>query len=518
MVAPERIVRSESAEWAVLERKSAFYAKDFRLNVAFTDDPDRVAGLSWSAPGLHADLSRNLWDAGLVSDLLALAERCDVAGLRDAMWEGEPINRTEARAVQHVHQRMAEHRGAGSPTAMMLEAAERIRGDACWTHLVHIGVGGSGLGPELCLQALCDAIETPIDIRVVGNVDGHDLHQALRGLDPTRTVFVVASKSWTTLETRLNAAKARAWLEQDGLARWEDHAVAVTAKPEKALADGYRQVLEMPESVGGRFSIWSAVGLPLAIALGSKGFEGFLDGAREMDEYFHSEPMTENLPVLLGLLDVWYATFLKMPSRCVVPYHHGLRRLPAYLQQLEMESNGKRVDVAGRALSGATAPAVWGEVGTNSQHAFFQWLHQGAQRIPVEFVLVARACHPWPDHQRWLHASALAQAKALMEGCQAGPGQLAGHEDFPGNRPSTVLVLDDLSPRRLGALLAMYEHRTFVAGAVWGINSFDQWGVELGKRLARTIEPALMGEAMDSLDPATARLVTRLRQLQATLD
>ena len=500
--------------WQDLQQQASIYEEAFNLGEAFTADPDRASRFSRSAVGLQADLSRNLWDEALLHRLLDLAEESGFTAMRAAMWGGEAINGTEGRAVEHVHQRLPCRTDGGNAAGPVLAMADSIRQAGRWSHLVHIGVGGSGLGPELCLQALWDEADSPIDVRVVGNVDGHELDQALRGLDPKRTVFVVASKSWSTLETMLNADKARAWLGQDPLASWAEQAIAVTAKPEKARADGYEHVLTMPESVGGRFSIWSAVGLPLAVALGRKGFEDFLQGAAEMDTHFHDVPLAQNLPVLLGLLDVWYASFLKMPSRCVVPYHHGLRRLPAYLQQLEMESNGKRVDRAGLPLSHATAPAVWGEVGTNSQHAFFQWLHQSTQRVPVEFILVARARHPWPDHQRWLHASALAQAKALMEGSTPGPGQLPGHEDFPGNRPSSMLILEDLSPRSLGALLALYEHRTFVAGAVWGVNSFDQWGVELGKRLAKAIEPALAGGDVSDLDAATANAARMLQRMQ----
>lgn len=499
--------------WVQLQNLAKYYTSYFNLSEVFQAHPERVHALTFQAPHVIADLSKNLWDETVLSVLLALAQSCQIEQQRDAMWAGRAINYTEQRAVQHVHVRMPAGSGLSCTVQPVLEAAERIRQQPRWAHLVHIGVGGSGLGPELCLQALQPYVQSNIEVHVVGNVDGHELQQVLAGLDAARTLFVVVSKSWSTLETRLNAQAARQWLEAHGRC-WAEHAVAVTASPQKASADGYEQLLEMPETVGGRFSVWSAVGLPLAVVLGRQGFEALLHGAHDMDEHFRHAPLETNLPVNLALLDVWYATFLNMPSRCVVPYHHGLRRLSAYLQQLEMESNGKRVDADGQPLIYNTAPVVWGEVGSNSQHAFFQWLHQGQQRTPVEFVLVARAHHGWPEHQRWLHASALAQAKALMDGRQAGAGQLPGHQDFPGNRPSSLLVLEDLSPASLGALLALYEHRTFAAGVVWGINSFDQWGVELGKQLAQAIQPALMHGHTLGLDASTAQMVQWLRVMQ----
>lgn len=501
-------------QWAQLQGLAHHYTRHFHLAAALQADPDRVTALTLRAPHVMADLSKNLWDAPVRSALLALAQSRGLAQQRAAMWAGAAINQTEGRAVQHVHLRMPAGQGLSDSVLPVLDVAEDIVQQRRWTHLVHIGVGGSGLGPELCLQALQPYAQSNIQVHVVGNVDGHELHQVLAQLDPAHTLFVVVSKSWGTLETRLNAQAARQWLEADGTQQWADHALAVTACPQKAQAEGYHQVLTMPETVGGRFSLWSAVGLPLAVILGRQGFQDLLRGARDMDEHFYHAPLESNLPVHLAALDVWYATFLQLPSRCVVPYHHGLRRLPAYLQQLEMESNGKRVGTDGQPLPYLTAPAVWGEVGSNSQHAFFQWLHQGPQRTPVEFLLVAKAQHAWPEHQRWLHASALAQAKALMDGKPAGPEQLAGHQDFLGNRPSSMLLLKDLSPTSLGALLALYEHRTFAAGVFWGINSFDQWGVELGKQLAQTIEPALVHGQTAGLDASTAQLVQWLRHWQ----
>lgn len=497
--------------WAELQAQAADFFKHFELLKAFNGDNQRAQRFTLKAPHLVADLSKQLWDEPLRQRLLAFAEASGVAARRDCMWRGETVNTTEQRAVEHVHLRMPPGNGYRHLTDSMLDMAELVRHDPRWTDVVHLGVGGSALGPELVLQALEGQEESRIKVHVVGNMDGHELHHLLLRLRPASTLFVVASKSWSTLETRLNATEARHWLEADGALSWADHAVAVTAYPAKAEAEGYRMVLRLPESVGGRFSVWSSVGMPVAVQYGRKAFEDLLAGAHEMDEHFRLAPALQNVPINLGLLDVWNASFLRMDSRCVVPYCHGLRRLPAYLQQLEMESNGKQVAYTGKPLAYATAPAVWGEVGSNGQHAFFQWLHQSPQRTPVELVLVAKAAHGLSDHHRWLNANALAQAQALMQGQVAGSNQLSGHQDFPGNRPSTVLLLDDLTPKSLGALLALYEHKTFVAGVLWGVNSFDQWGVELGKQLAKSIEPALKTGNTQGLDPSTANLVHALR-------
>lgn len=502
--------------WQTLGLQATEYASTFDLRQAFATQPGRFAALSLSAPHLRADLSKNLWDSSVLSDLLALAESKGLNARREALLAGEVVNSTENRPALHAWLRMNHHQPAAVSHEWsqglheMLAQAEALRADPEVDDVVHIGIGGSGLGPEMALQALQPFKTCRQRIHVVSNLDGHDLHQTLRGLQPARTRFVVASKSWSTVETLRNARSAWDWCMAEGLEAPGSHFIAVTSCPDRATAMGYAQVLHMPEGVGGRFSLWSSVGLPLAVAIGSEGFRQLLRGAAEMDAHFAQTPLPSNLPVWLGLLDVWNSTFLNLGSRCVVPYHHGLRRLPAYLQQLEMESNGKRVDTQGQPLPYPTTAALWGEVGSNSQHAFFQWLHQGSQRVPTELLLVRRPAHDLDGHHDALLANGLAQAQALMLGAQAGTGQLAGHQDFPGNRPSTVLLLEELSPASLGALLALYEHRVFVAGVVWGINSFDQWGVELGKTLARNLEPRLASGDTAGLDGSTAGLVAWL--------
>ena len=393
--------------------------------------------------------------------------------------------------------------------ANMLDCAEAVRADRAITDVVHIGIGGSDLGPRLVVQALHSGGHAGGPrLHFVANMDGHELAETLAGLKPSNTLFIVASKSFGTAETLRNAQSARAWFEAGGGADVARHFIAVSANAAAAAAFGAGRCLGFDDGVGGRFSLWSSIGLPIAIALGRHGFEALLVGARTMDVHFACAPIERNLPIQLALLDLWNRNFHGLASRCVAPYHHGLRKLPAYLQQLEMESNGKGVDAHGRPLVFASAPVTWGQAGSNGQHAFFQMLHQGSEVVPVEFVLVRAAAHELPGHQDKLLANALAQARALMLGHQGDSPE----RHFAGNRPSTVLLLPDLSPRSLGALLALYEHRTFALGSLWGINSFDQWGVELGKRHAGEIEAALRTHTEDTaLDPSTAGLLNRLR-------
>jgi glucose-6-phosphate isomerase len=372
-----------------------------------------------------------------------------------------------------------------------------------------------------------DAFATrDIEFHFVSNVDGHDITPVLRRLQPESTLFVIASKTFTTQETMANAAVAREWFLAQGGRDIARHFVATTTNLAAAAQFGIRTTFGFWDWVGGRYSMWSAIGLPIAIAIGSANFRALLAGAHAMDRHFESEPFESNLPVRLGLLDIWYRNFHRFGSRCVAPYHQGLKRLPAYLQQLEMESNGKGVDMTGDALPFATSPVVWGEPGTNAQHAYFQMLHQGSDVIPVEFIAVREAGHP----HRGLHvkalANCLAQSQALMNGKTTGqaaaeaapsaapgfdPAALARHRTFPGNRPSTTLVLDALTPTSLGALIALYEHRVFVSGALWGINSFDQWGVELGKSLCNQLLPRWECADVSGLDASTAGLLRRLR-------
>lgn len=516
---PSSAADSKRLHWSALSELASHYLHQFDLRTAFATEPERFKRFSVHAPYMLVDMSKNLWDERILRHLLLLAESSGLVERRALLLSGGVVNDTEQRPVLHASLRscfvhalalngMERH---CQDLAQMLAVAESIRCDERIHDVVHIGIGGSGLGPELALQALHPYKSTTKRLHFVSNMDGHDLDQTLQELVPAHTLFVVTSKSWSTAETLLNARSAMQWCCEAGLTgELGKHFIAITGQARAAQAMGMGQVLHVPEGIGGRFSLWSAVGLPVAIALGASGFRAMLQGAAEMDTHFAHEPPQTNVPVWLGLLDVWYSTFLQLPSRCVAPYHHGLRRLPAYLQQLEMESNGKRVRANGSVVNHATTAALWGEAGSNSQHAFFQWLHQGTQRVPVDILVAKTFAHPWEQHQAPLLANALAQAKALMTGAAAGPEQLKGHQDFPGNRPSTFMVLDDLSPRSFGALLALHEHRVFVSGTVWGINSFDQWGVELGKTLSRDLQHRLATGDVSDLDASTAGLLSAL--------
>ncbi len=500
--------------WQALRSRAAVCEQTLNLQQALSSQ-ERFQRLSLQAPHVLLDCSKSFWDETVLEALLQLAREAGLAQRRDALYAGAVVNETEQRPALHVRLRapmepqsssLAEDECHAGLRAM-LDLARQLREQARFTDVVHIGIGGSGLGPELLLQALQPWCEGGPRVHVVSNMDGHDLQQALQGLEPGRTSFIVASKSWSTAETQRNMASAKAWVCAAGDLHWPDHFVAVSSREDLARQSGFTVTLHIPEGIGGRFSIWSAVGLPVALAVGPEVFGRLLAGAAEMDTHFAQAPLERNAPVWLGLLDVWYGSFLRMPGRCVAPYHHGLRRLPAYLQQLEMESNGKQVRADGAPVGYPTTGMVWGEPGSNGQHAFFQWLHQGTQRIPVEFIAARTAAHGLPEHQEALLANALAQAQALMQGSKAGPEQLPGHQDFPGNRPSTFMLLDALTPESLGALLALHEHRVFVAGTVWGLNSFDQWGVELGKTLARDLRARMDSGDLSGLDVSTAGLL-----------
>jgi len=512
---------SMSLDGSALSDAAFYYRHQFDLREAFSRDPHRFHSLSISAPGVTADLSKCVWDIPVLTHLIGLARGAGLETRRAAMLAGEAINETESRAVLHAPLRAAVlgHGDAlvGADLSRdvldMLALSESIRSRPEIHDVVHIGIGGSSLGPELVCQTLSDFKDYAGRVHFVSNIDGHQLNAVLAQLAPAHTLFVVASKSFSTQETLLNARSALDWFQREAPDRpTQPHFVAITAQPQKAQTMGFGAVLGMPDGIGGRYSVWSSIGLPVAVAIGRANFLALLDGAYAMDQHFVQAPLEKNLPVWLGLLDVWYSTYLQFASRCVVPYYHGLRRLPAYLQQLDMESNGKRVKLDGSVVEGRTGMCVWGEVGSDSQHAFFQWLHQGSLATPVEFIVARHPCHALPGHHELLLANAVAQAQALMWGKTAeGEGVLAGHQDFPGNRPSTFFVLDQLTPYTLGAFLALQEHRVFVAGVLWGINSFDQWGVELGKELAQDIEQRFASGDMEGLDVSTAGLVHLLR-------
>jgi glucose-6-phosphate isomerase len=340
----------------------------------------------------------------------------------------------------------------------------------------------------------------------VSNVDGHELAAVLKGLKAENTLFLIASKTFTTTETMTNARSALDWFQAQGGTDVARHFAALTSNVSAAAELGITITFGFWDWVGGRYSLWSAIGLPVAIAIGAPGFKDLLGGAHAMDQHFQTAPLEANLPVRMGLLDVWYRNFLNYTSRSIAPYHSALRRLPAYLQQLEMESNGKRVDRNGQALPYGTSPVLWGEPGTNGQHAYFQMLHQGTDVVPLEFIAVKKPSHALADHHELLLSNAIAQAQALMLG-QTDEG---GHRHFTGNRPSTFLLLDELTPKSLGTLIALQEHRVFVSGSIWGINSFDQWGVELGKVLAKDIHARMASGDVAGLDASTSALIQRL--------
>lgn len=532
-----------SPHWAALHQHFQHTGAAFDVRQAFAAEPERFQRWSLQAPEVFADLSKNRIDAKTLELLLGLAADVHLEAQREALFNGDPINHTEGRAVLHTALRAPAGQAPFSDEVQasldrMLAFADSVRDQAISgiTDVVHIGIGGSDLGPAMVVQALQAYVPATLKLHFVSNVDGHDLAPVLRGLNPATTQFIIASKTFTTQETLANAQAAKAWFLQQGGTDIARHFAATTSNAKAAAEFGITTTFGFWDWVGGRYSLWSVIGLPIAIAVGSAQFKALLAGAHAMDQHFRTAPLATNLPVLLGLLDVWYRNFHGFTSRSVAPYHQGLRRLPAYLQQLEMESNGKGVDRDGQALGYGTSPVVWGEAGTNGQHAYFQMLHQGTDVIPVEFIAVktpqfgehvtGELLTRLQDQHTKLLANCLAQSQALMQGKTAeaargesaptaskdlSPEVLARHRSFPGNRPSTTLVLEALTPASLGALIALYEHRVFVSGAVWNINSFDQWGVELGKALCNSLLPRLSSGDLTGLDASTAGLLTRLK-------
>ena len=499
--------------WAALEAARQRLAGT-SLAALFDADAERLARLTVEACGLHFDFAKLAVDSGAIADLGALADAADLSVWRSRLFAGEVVNPSEDRAATHPHER-----GSGSGAALAVAAAgkaamravvERLRSDGT-THVLHIGIGGSALGPALLVDALGHGGDGPA-IEVVANIDGVALERALARCDPARTRIVVVSKTFTTLETMTNAQSALDWLAAAGITEPRSKVVAVTAAPDKARSWGAADVLPFAETVGGRYSLWSAVGLPLALRCGWAAFEALLDGAAAMDSHFAEAPFDRNAPALAGAFDVWAASVLGQRTRGVFAYDERLRLLPSFLQQLEMESNGKRVTRDGTPLDRATAAVTWGGTGTDAQHAVFQLLHQGTLSGPVEFVAVKEPGHALGgDHHAQLLANCFAQGAALMRGRtyeealakSGGDPALAAAKTFPGNRPSATILLDRLDARTLGSLLAFYEHRTFTAACLLGINPFDQWGVELGKEMANA-----MGEG-GTFDPSTTDLMRR---------
>jgi len=438
-----------------------------RLRDLFAADVARSVQLVAEGPGLRYDYSRQRIGAMTLRLLGALAAERGFGEWREALFSGKPINNTENRPAWHTALRASNAPAEVRDTLERAKAlATRLRNEKRYKRIVNLGTGGSDLGPRLLADSLQDKV---LDVRFAANVDPKDLERALEGADPASTLFVVVSKTFTTQETMANAQAAKAWGAKDF--------IAVTANVGLAKQFGAQEIFPMWDWVGGRFSVWSAVGLAAMCAMGADAFQAFLDGGRQLDEHFAQAPAEKNIPMLMALIGVWNTNFLGMPTHAVLPYSNALRLLPAYLQQLEMESNGKRVDREGREVAYATAPVLWGAEGTVSQHSFHQLLHQGTQAVPCDFIEL--------DLDRSLSANCRAQADALAFGTD--DPSLPPYRQYPGNRPSSMLVFEKLDAKTLGRIIALYEHKVFTQGVIWNINSFDQWGVELGKELAKKI-------------------------------
>jgi glucose-6-phosphate isomerase len=456
---------TECRAWGQLATHAESW-KSVHLRELFANDAARAAQLGVEAPGLRLDLSRQRAGAITLRLLSQLAEQRGLAEWREALFSGKKVNVTEDRAAWHTALRSGSHPEVQETLSRLKVLATKIRTERTFKRIVNLGTGGSDLGPRLVADALSDGA---LDVRFAANVDPKDLERALEGAEPASTLFIVVSKTFTTQETMANAARAKAWGGK--------HFIAVSSNVELATKFGASEVLPMWDWVGGRFSVWSAVGLAAMCAIGIEGFDEFLSGARDIDAHFLEAPFEKNVPVLMALLGVWNTNFLGAATHAVLPYSNALRLFPSYLQQLEMESNGKRTDREGRVLDYATAPVLWGLEGTVSQHSFHQLLHQGTQVVPVDFID--------PGLEENLSANARAQADALAFGTD--DPKLPPHKQYPGNRPSSILSFEGIDPRNLGRLIALYEHKVFVQGVIWNINSFDQWGVELGKEMAKRI-------------------------------
>ncbi|KIF72314.1 glucose-6-phosphate isomerase [Streptomyces sp. AcH 505] len=548
MNAESRTRLNRLPEWSALGKHREQLA-DTHLRELFAGDPARGTGYTLQVGDLHLDYSKHLVTDETLALLRELAAATKVTELRDAMFRGDKINTTEDRAVLHTALRaprdaVVEVDGENVIPAVhavldkMASFADRIRSGEWRGHtglpiknVVNIGIGGSDLGPAMAYEALKSFTDRDITVRFVSNVDGADLHEAVRDLNAAETLFVIASKTFTTVETITNATSARNWLlteltaDQDAVAK---HFVALSTNGVKVSDFGIdtANMFEFWDWVGGRYSYDSAIGLSLMIAIGPGRFREMLDGFHLVDEHFRTAPPEANAPLLLGLLGVWYGSFFDAQSHAVLPYSHYLSKFTAYLQQLDMESNGKSVDRDGNPVDWQTGPVVWGTPGTNGQHAYYQLIHQGTKIIPADFIGFARPVDDLrsglvPQHDL-LMANFFAQTQALAFGktpeevrAEGVPEELVPHKTFRGNHPTTTILADTLTPSVLGQLIALYEHKVFVQGAVWNIDSFDQWGVELGKVLAKEIEPVLTGDkAGDGLDSSTAALVATYRTLR----
>ncbi|MBK1716380.1 glucose-6-phosphate isomerase [Thiocystis violacea] len=536
---------TQTHQWQALRQHWDDEMKDARIGDLFAADPGRVQAMSLEVAGLRLDYSKNILSQETLARLLDLAEAVDLKGWTRRMFSGEPINNTEQRAVLHVALRNRSNRPilvdgedvmplVNGVLTRMESFVGRLRSGE-WrgytgkriTDVVNIGIGGSNLGPKMVCAALAPYQSEHLRVHFVSNVDGTHLVETVQRLDAETTLFIVASKTFTTQETMTNATSARDWLlaalgDSAAVAR---HFVAVSTNAEKVAAFGIdtANMFGFWDWVGGRYSLWSAIGLPIALAVGFDRFVELLEGAHAMDEHFRTADVKDNMPALLGLIGVWYANFAGARTHAVLPYDQSLRFLAAYLQQGDMESNGKGVTREGVAVDYSTGPVVWGEPGTDGQHAFYQLIHQGTQMIPADFIGAIHSHNELGDHHPKFMANFFAQTEALMRGRtyeealveMRATGMsaerarfLAHHRTFPGNRPTNSLLMERLTPRTLGALIALYEHRIFTQGVIWGINSFDQWGVELGKQLANVILDEIQaGEVMADHDPSTRALL-----------
>ncbi|MGW0473160.1 glucose-6-phosphate isomerase [Streptomyces coeruleorubidus] len=559
MNADGRTRLNQTPEWTALAKHREELG-DVRMRELFAADSGRGTAYTLRVGDLYVDYSKHLVTDDTLRLLRELAAATDVFGLRDAMFRGEKINTTENRAVLHTALRAPRDAvvevdgenvvpGVHAVLDKMADFAERVRSGA-WTghtgkrirNVVNVGIGGSDLGPAMAYEVLRAFTDRDLTVRFVSNVDGADLHEAVRDLDPAETLFVIASKTFTTIETVTNATSARGWLldaldggtsrssevESGGEAAVAKHFVALSTNAEKVAEFGIdtANMFEFWDWVGGRYSYDSAIGLSLMIAIGPDNFREMLDGFRIVDEHFRTAPAESNVPLLLGLLGIWYGNFHDAQSHAVLPYSHYLSKFTAYLQQLDMESNGKYVGRDGREVEWQTGPVVWGTPGTNGQHAYYQLIHQGTKLIPADFIGFARPVAELSDALKAQHdllmANFFAQTQALAFGktpeevrAEGVPEELVPHKTFQGNHPTTTILAPELTPSVLGQLVALYEHKVFVQGAVWNIDSFDQWGVELGKVLAKRVEPALTeGAEVEGLDASTKALVATYRELR----
>ncbi|MGP9798915.1 glucose-6-phosphate isomerase [Halomonas sp. 86] len=524
---------TRSVTWQALERLRDNTHND-RIRDYFTNDPKRFEKMNLKVGGLFLDYSKHHVSDAVLAKLIELADHSALVQRRAQMFSGDIINVTENRPVLHTALRNLSDEPVYVDGEDVMPEITRTReqikqfsetvrsgewkgySDQSIKDVVNIGIGGSDLGPNMAVRALLKYRHPEMHFHFVSNVDGTHIQKVLSRLDPATTLFIVSTKTFSTQETLLNAKTARRWfLENAGSdADVGAHFVAASTNRKAAMEFGIREenVFEFWAWVGGRYSMWSSIGLPIALSIGFEGFIELLEGAHEMDRHFIEAPFSENMPVLMALIGIWYINFIGAETQAIVPYDQALNQLPSFLQQLDMESNGKSVDIFGHPVNYKTGPIVWGQTGSNGQHAFFQLLHQGTRYVPIDFIASLKPESGMEDHHFALLTNMLAQANAFMEGSQGDGKELSQHDPYscPGNRPSSTLLLDELTPRNLGALIALYEHKVFVQGVIWNINSFDQWGVQLGKRIAGEISERIDTNAAD-FDASTQGLLELVR-------